>query len=95
MDEMLTVLAEIAALCQRAAELDQVLGPVLRMLSERLALGRGTLSLLDEEGDQIRVEAAHGLTPSEVLRARLQRGEGLTGQVIETGLPISVLRIAS
>ena len=71
MHETLAVLTEIAVMCQRAAELDQVLGPVLRQLSERLGLGRGTLSLLDEEGDQIRVEAAHGLTPTEVQRCLL------------------------
>ena len=95
MHETLSVLTEIAVMCQRAAELDQVLGPVLRQLSERLGLGRGTLSLLDEEGDQIRVEAAHGLTPTEVQRARLGRNEGITGKVIVSGEPISVLRISS
>jgi len=94
MSETMPVLAEIADLCQRAVELDEVLGPVLRLLSEALGLGRGTLSLLDEEGNQIRVEAAHGLTPAEVQRARLARGEGLTGQVIETGEPAAVLRIS-
>ncbi|MCB9765265.1 MAG: sigma 54-interacting transcriptional regulator [Alphaproteobacteria bacterium] len=90
----LDLLAEISALCSRAVELDEVLGPVLRLLSERVGLHRATLALLDDEQGVIRIEAAHGLTPAEVRRARLQPGQGLMGRVIAEGQPYGVLRIS-
>ena len=90
----LTVLADIAALSASAAALDQALGPALRWLSERLALHRGTLALLDDEQRQIRIEAAHGLTPAEVREARLVPGEGLVGQVIASGEAVAGIRIS-
>ena len=95
MADALPVLAEIAAMCARASELDEVLGPVLRQMSEHLGLRRGTLSMLDDERSLIRVEAAHGLTPVEIQQARLSVSEGVTGQVIETGQPVRILRISA
>ena len=88
------MLCEISELCGSINELDQALGPVLRWLSERAELHRGTLALLDDEQALIRVEAAHGLTPKEVRRAQLKIGQGITGRVIATGKPCGVLRIS-
>ena len=95
MNDALPVLSDIAARCAAVAELDGALGPALRWLSERLQLHRATLTLLDDENDQIRIEAAHGLTPAEIRRARLIPGAGITGRVISTGRPAGVLRISS
>ncbi|MDG1483100.1 MAG: sigma 54-interacting transcriptional regulator [Myxococcota bacterium] len=95
MNDALPVLADIAARCTASDELDGALGPVLRWLSERLELHRATLALLDAEHDQIRVEAAHGLTPAEIRRAQILPETSITGGVIRTGRPAGVLRISA
>ncbi|MEL6344092.1 MAG: sigma 54-interacting transcriptional regulator [Myxococcota bacterium] len=94
MSQIIDALGEIAERCARSAELDDALGPCLRLMAERLALVRGTLSLLDDERQQIWIEAAHGLTPAEIRRTRLLPNEGVTGQVIQTGQPIILERIS-
>ncbi len=95
MSDTLPVLADIAARCTASSELDGALGPTLRWLSERLQLHRATLALLDEEHNQLRIEAAHGLTPAEIRRARLIPDDSITGGVIRTGRPAGVLRIST
>ena len=95
MTSALPVLSDIAARCAAAAELEGALGPTLRWLSERLQLHRATLALLDDENDEIHIEATHGLTPSEIRRARLLPRAGFTGRVISTGRPAGVLRISA
>jgi Nif-specific regulatory protein len=91
---LLPLLEEVARACTRAAELDEVLGPVLRWLHDQAGLDRATLALLDEEQGRIRFVAAHGLTPSELRRAHMRAGEGLMGRVIAEGRPIGVPRIS-
>ncbi len=93
-DSLLPLLAEIARACDRASELDEVLGPVLRWLHDQAGLERATLALLDEVQDRVRIVAAHGLTPTEVRRARLRAGQGLMGRVIAVGRPMGALRIS-
>lgn len=65
--------------------LDDVLGGVLRGLNEIGGLQRPTLALLDRMEGVIRVEAAHGLTPSETRRIRWRLGEGVVGRVVQSG----------
>ena len=91
---LLPLLAEVARACSLASELDEVLGPVLRWLHDQAGLERATLALLDEERGRIRVLAAHGLTPSELRRAQLRVGEGITGQVIASGRAHGVQHIS-
>ncbi|MFT5681950.1 MAG: Nif-specific regulatory protein [Myxococcota bacterium] len=95
MNDALPVLADIAARCTASDELDGALGPALRWLSERLQLHRATLVLLDEEHDQIRIEAAHGLTPSEIRRAKRIPDTSITGGVVRNARPAGVLRISA
>src|SRR5690606_24276847 len=68
-------------------------GPVLRSLAESLHLERPTLTLLDPAHDVLRIEAAHGLTPSEIGRGVYAVGEGVTGEVAESGVAAVVERI--
>ncbi|MCB9745409.1 MAG: sigma 54-interacting transcriptional regulator [Alphaproteobacteria bacterium] len=93
-DAFIGLLAELAELCGRAHELDTALGPALRLLSERVGLRRATLALLDDERGELRVEAAHGLTPGEIRRARMAPGQGVVGRVIATGEAAQLPRIS-
>ena len=90
-------LASLRALAEplgATLDLDRVLGPLLRTLSERFDLRRVALSLADPEREEIAIEAAHGLTPAEVRRGRHRFGEGIVGRVAVGGEPIVVPRIS-
>ncbi|MCO4743714.1 MAG: sigma 54-interacting transcriptional regulator [Proteobacteria bacterium] len=90
----LGLLGRIATFVRRTPVLDEVLGPVLRALSEELGLQRATLALMDRASGALRIEAAHGLTPSEVTRGSWTLGEGVTGRVAISGEPFRVANIA-
>jgi Nif-specific regulatory protein len=55
---------------------------------------RGTITLLDPVRNEIRIEVAHGITRSAIERVRYKLGEGVTGQVIETGKAVAIPRIS-
>ncbi len=75
----------LARMLHGASDLDQVLGPVLRMLSEEAGLQRVALSLVQAKAELIVIEAGHGLTPAEVRRGRYRFGEGVIGRVVVHG----------
>ena len=76
------LLSRICRRVARSSELDEVLGPVLRDLGERAGLQRVSLALVDARSGEVRLEAAHGLTPGEVRRGRYRVGEGLIGRAV-------------
>lgn len=59
----------------------------MRILAEQLGIERGRLVVLDDVTGQLRIEAAHGLRPEEIRRGIYNIGEGVTGQVFQTGEP--------
>jgi Nif-specific regulatory protein len=65
---------------------------VLETLSRRHAVARSLVVLIDEEGKQLHVEAAHGLNrPSHHIQYTL--GEGVIGKVVESGRAVVVTRV--
>ena len=70
--------------------LEELVGPLLRLLAEEAGLLRSALTRFDADRDELVVVAAHGLTPAEVRRGRFKPGEGLTGTVFATGEPVAV-----
>ncbi|MBX2798488.1 MAG: sigma 54-interacting transcriptional regulator [Myxococcales bacterium] len=87
-------LAAIARLLAASSDLDEVLGPVLRVLGEELGLHRVALCRVDADAGEVLIEAAHGLTPAEIRRGRYRVGEGVIGEVAATGQPARVPRIS-
>jgi Nif-specific regulatory protein len=65
---------------------------VLETLGRRQAVSRSLVVLMDEEGGQLQVEAAHGLNrPSHHIHYTL--GEGVIGKVVESGRAVVVRRV--
>jgi len=73
--------------------LEEALQTVLGVLAEQADMQRATITLLAEEGDEVAIELAHGLSPEEMERGRYRVGEGVTGKVVATGEPVVVPRI--
>jgi len=84
-DPMHDVLAEISEIMGSSLELRRVFDGVMRVLAARLGIERGRLVILDDVTGRLRIEAAHGLTPDEQRRGVYAVGEGITGNVFETG----------
>ncbi|NUQ00169.1 MAG: GAF domain-containing protein, partial [Armatimonadetes bacterium] len=64
--------------------LDEILGRAIGLV----AAERGSLMLLDEDGQELRIETARGLPGSIVENTRQRVGEGFAGKVAATGQPL-------
>jgi Nif-specific regulatory protein len=84
-DQELAILTEIGALVSSTLELRDTFGKVMQLISDKLHMHRGTMVLLDESTGRLRTEAAIGLGPDEIERAKYAVGEGITGSVVATG----------
>jgi len=86
-------LYEITKAIHASLDLRQSLYKVLDLLSERLGMNRGSITLLNKDTGQIHIEVAHGISPTEQNRGRYKLGEGITGRVIESGRAMAVPRL--
>ena len=89
-----TLLFEISRILDESLDLRDVVGPVLKAIAKQMGMLRGTLTLLNRETGEISIEAAHGLSASQLERGRYRPGEGVTGRVIQSGHPAAVPRIS-
>ncbi|MBI2193285.1 MAG: sigma 54-interacting transcriptional regulator [Planctomycetes bacterium] len=70
-------------------DLQSLLNAVLGHLAG-YGMERGILTLYNPATSEIRIEASHGLSPSQHQRGRYRLGEGIIGQVIHRGSPALV-----
>jgi Nif-specific regulatory protein len=92
--ENIALLYEISKALNEHLDLKRSLYRVLDILSSTMNMVRGTITLLDPLRNEIHIEVAHGITRSAIERVRYKLGEGITGQVIETGKPVAIPRIS-
>jgi Nif-specific regulatory protein len=81
------------ALGASAGELESVFEQTMDVLARELKMKRGTMVQLDKVAGDLKIVAAHGLTPEERRRGHYRIGEGVTGQVVSTGQPVVVADI--
>jgi Nif-specific regulatory protein len=92
--EELALLFEISQVLDQSLDLNEVIQPVLRTTSERLGFHRAAVTLLNRNTGEIFIEGAHGLSRSQQDRGRYRLGEGVTGQVVQSGQPCIVPSVA-
>jgi len=92
--EELSLLFEISQTLDKSLDLRDVVGPLLRTMASKMGMMRGTLTLLNRGTGEIAIEEAYGLSESQRERGRYKLGEGITGQVIQTGKPAVIPRIS-
>lgn len=90
----LQLLFEISQILDGSMDLRTVVGPVLEAIADRMGMMRGTLTLLNRESGEIFIETAHGLSENQKERGKYKPGEGVTGKVVETGVPAVVPHIS-
>src|SRR5690348_8416782 len=84
-DQELSILTEIGQILSATLELREAFQKMMQIISDKLAMRRGALVLLDESTGKLRTEAAVGLTSEEIERGKYAIGEGITGMVVATG----------
>ena len=87
--DQIDALYEITRALHATLDLRKALYQVLEILSERLGMNRGSITLLTPETSEIHIVVAHGM-PSGASRGRYKLGEGVTGRVVATGRPMAI-----
>ncbi|MCF7975745.1 MAG: sigma 54-interacting transcriptional regulator [Phycisphaerae bacterium] len=59
----------------------------MEALANELGMARGTLVLLERTHNKLLIAAAHGLSQTERARGEYTLGEGITGHVVQSGIP--------
>ncbi|WP_254067852.1 sigma-54-dependent Fis family transcriptional regulator [Burkholderia sp. L27(2015)] len=86
---------ELAEVIGRYSDSTKTFREIFHLLSELLGLNRGRLFLFDAATDRLILKHAYGLTREEMVRGVLARGEGVTGQIYESGQLVIVQDIDS
>ena len=90
--ELITIY-EISKILSSSLDLRKTVREVLNVLSSHLKMQRGMVSLVQESGE-LQVVGASGLSDVEISRGRFQIGEGVTGKIMKSGMPVVVPDVA-
>jgi K+-sensing histidine kinase KdpD len=80
------VLADVTASLGPDLALDEVLSSVLTAMRKLVDFKGGTVQLIDDRG--VYIAAADPPVPAEMSSLRVRVGEGISGRVIRTGMPV-------
>jgi Nif-specific regulatory protein len=89
-----SLLFEVSQTLDSSLDLREVLGPVLKIIARHKGILRGSLTLLNRDTGEISIEAAYGLSASQQRKGRYRIGEGVIGQVFQTGRPAIIPRVS-
>lgn len=89
----LTTIYEISKILSSSLDLNKTARDVLGVLSSHLKMRRGMVSLVQPSGDLHVVEAT-GMSAEAARRGRFRKGEGITGKILGTGMPMVVPDVA-
>jgi len=84
---------EVSKILSSSLDLAKTFREVLNVLASHLGFRCGMLSLKQESGE-LHLIGAVGLSDEEFKRGRYQAGEGLTGQILKSGMPCIVPNLA-
>ena len=89
----LATFLEVSQALSGTLNLKVALHQVLEVLEQHHGVIRGTVTLLDEETDELYIEASNGLT-AKGQQTRYHLGEGITGRAVQTGKPIVIPQLS-
>ena len=93
--KQLDFLYQLSQIMNQVTDLSKALDRALALMAKDLKIMRGTITLISPETGEIRIHAAYGLNACELARGHYQRGEGITGRVIETGRPMYIDNVSN
>jgi len=89
--EELLCLQEITELILKETNLDNALHQTLTILSDKLQLNRGIISIYQKELNEIYHDSFGFKNPQD--KIKFAPGEGITGEVVKSGSPIAIPRL--
>ncbi len=92
--EETTLLYEISKALNEHLQLKKSLYTVLDILSNSMEMVRGAISILNPLRDEISIEVAHGISKVAMEKGKYKLGEGITGQVIQSGKAVAIPKIS-
>jgi Nif-specific regulatory protein len=90
----LTVLYDLARILASPSDLREQLEEVLRELSTRTGMNRGMISVLDRDTGVAVLDVAQGVD-IDGMEITYKPGEGITGQVAQTGKPMVITNLGN
>nr|CAE26817.1 Sigma-54 dependent, Vanadium nitrogenase transcriptional regulator, VnfA [Rhodopseudomonas palustris CGA009] len=87
---VLPLLYQISKIITESEDLAKTLTLILSVMQHQLKIHRGVVTLYDRESQTIFIHESFGLTEDQKARGLYAPGEGITGQVVESGKPIIV-----
>ena len=88
----LQLLHSISSIVDQSLDMRSVVHPILDALSEYLGFKLATITLLRKGGDDILIEASHGLTREQAELGHYKLGEGVIGKVVLSGQEMIIPR---
>lgn len=92
--DLISLLADITQTLNENRGLEPLLHTVLKSMNDKLYLERGMVTILNRVAGQIHIEESYGLSELEEQKGVYELGEGIIGQVAESGKPITIRRIS-
>lgn len=89
----LTALLEVSQALGSTLDISMAVEKVLEILDRELGMKRGAVALL-EEGGELTIRYAHGMSEGDRRRGRYRLDEGITGKVVSSGKPIVVPQVS-
>ena len=89
-----TLLYEVSQSLNKHGDLKKSLYNVLDLLSSNMNMVRGMITLLNPMREEINIEVAHGISKNAMNKGVYKLGEGITGQVIQNGIAVSIAKIS-
>jgi len=83
----LRALRDVSIAINESLELTETLEQVLERATQLLGARKGSIMLLDDDGEALSIAFAHGLSDEVVSGTRVALGEGIAGEVADTGRP--------
>lgn len=92
--DQISLLYHITQILNNTPNLKQSLYNILELLSKSQKMVCGTIIILDPFSDEISIEVARGISKSALQKGKYKLGEGITGQVIQTGAAVTIAKIS-
>lgn len=89
----LPLLFEISRMINNSKSINEVLNPIMELVSHYLEADRTLLSILNREKSKIYLEGSFGISPEAKQKGKYLIGEGITGVVVKTGKPVYLPKI--
>jgi Nif-specific regulatory protein len=89
----LPLLYEMSSLITESADLSHTLNILLQTMEQHMDVVCGAVSLYDRNSGSIYIHESFGLTEEEESRGIYRFGEGITGQVVESGKAMVIPRV--